>query len=100
MPVSIIPPRKAAKLESNPRDAALDAKEVQGRPSQKFLVRVTSLRRRLIDEDNLCEKYAVDLCRYAGILPSDEASQCKIEVCQEKVGKEKPEETIVEVFEL
>jgi hypothetical protein len=96
----LMPIRKAAELESNSSNAALDKKKVQGRPCQKFLVRVASIRKRLLDEDNLCEKYHVDLCRYAGILPCDEASQVKIEVCQKKAGKEDVEKTIIEVFEL
>ena len=94
------PVRKITKLESNSSNATLDTKEVQGRFSQKFLVRVTSVRKRLLDEDNLCEKYHVDLCRYAGIIPCDEAEKVKIEVCQKKAGKEDAEETIIEIFEL
>lgn len=96
----LLPVRKIAKLESDSSDAALDSKEVQGRISQKFLVRVTSIRKRLLDEDNLCEKYHVDLCRYAGIIPCDEADKVKIEVCQKKAGKEDVEKTIIEVFEI
>ena len=96
----LMPIRKAAKLESDFSNAALDKKKVQRRLGQKFLVRVTSVRKRLLDEDNLCEKYHVDLCRYAGILPCDEASQVKIEVCQKKAGKEDGEEIVIEVFEL
>ena len=94
------PVRKVAKLESDFGDAALDAEKVQGRFGQKFLVRVTSIRKRLLDEDNLCEKYHVDLCRYAGIIPCDEADKVKIEVCQKKAGKADEEKTVIEVFEL
>lgn len=96
----IIPTRKIAKLESNPCNAALGQKEVQGRIGQKFLVRITSIRKRLLDEDNLCEKYHVDLCRYCGALPTDTPDEVKIEVCQKKAGKKEPEKTIVEVFEI
>lgn len=92
--------RKTAKLESNSGNAALDSKKVQGQSGQKFLVRITSFRKRLLDEDNLCEKYHVDLCRYAGVLPDDAPGEVKIEVCQKKTGKEEPEKTLIEVFEL
>jgi hypothetical protein len=95
-----VPVRKVAKLESNIRNAPLGSETIQGEPSQKFLVRITSIRKRLLDEDNLCEKYHVDLCRYAGVLPTDSPSQVKIEVCQKKAGKKDVEETIIEVFKI
>lgn len=89
--------RPVAELESNPCDAPLEAEEVQRPVGKRFLVRITSIRKCLLDEDNLCEKYHVDLCRYAGIIPDDTAAKAKIEVCQFKAGKS-PEATIVEVF--
>lgn len=70
------------------------------RDTRRFLVRVTSVRRRLIDEDNLCEKYAVDCCRYAGLLPGDGPGQTKIEVIQRKASKEEEECTVIEIFQL
>jgi len=91
---------KIAKLESDSRNAPLGKKEVQGRTSQGFLVRVTSIRSRLLDEDNLCEKYHVDLLRYSsgGIL-GDEAGTTEIKVSQRKAAKGEIERTIVQVFE-
>jgi hypothetical protein len=74
--------------------------QVQERSSQRFLVRVTSIRKRLLDEDNLCEKYHVDLCRYAGMLPGDEAGTTKIETTQRKALKAEEEQTIIEIFSL
>jgi hypothetical protein len=92
-------PRPAAKLESNPGDGALGPEKIQRRFGPRLLVRVTSRRKRLLDEDNLCEKYHVDLCRYAKILPSDAPGKLKIEVCQVKTVKGEPEETVIEIFE-
>lgn len=88
-----------AIMEPNPSNATLDSLQVQERPSQRFLVRVTSIRKRLIDEDNLCEKYIVDLCRYAGVIPNDEAGQTQITVYQKKAGKGCAEETRIEIFD-
>lgn len=48
-------------MERDSRDAPLGKKKVQGSTSQRILVRVTSVRKRLIDEDNLCEKPCI-LC--------------------------------------
>lgn len=81
----------AAVVERNPRDGALGALPVQKATGGLFLVRVTAFRCRLLDEDNLAEKYHVDLCRYAGVLPSDAAGKAKITTSQEKVRTEAEE---------
>lgn len=66
----------------------------------KFLVSVTSFRRRLLDEDNLVAKWHVDALRYAGILPSDAPDQAKISVGQEKVKTEEEECTVITIEKL
>ena len=76
-----------------------EAQEVQGRSCERILVRVTSIRNRLLDEDNLCEKYHVDLCRYAGALPDDTPDKVKIEVCQRKAAKGERERTEIVINE-
>ena len=86
----------AAVVEHDPGDASLAAKALQRRDRRQFFVRVTSFRRRLLDEDNLCAKYHVDLCRYAGAIPDDAPGQVKIEVGQVK-GKH--EEIVIEIYE-
>ena len=86
------------KLERNPCNGALEAQEVQGQTGERILVRITSFRRRLLDEDNQCEKYHVDLCRYAGVIPCDTPGEVQIEVRQRKAHKAAREETLVEVF--
>lgn len=91
---------KVAKLERGARHAPLEEEEVQGSTSQRFLVRVVSYRKRLLDEDNLCEKYHVDLCRYAGILFGDEAGTTKIETSQVKIGKGKEEKVRIEIYQI
>jgi hypothetical protein len=85
-----------AVLEHDPGDASLEAKAVQRRDRRRFLVRVTAFRPRLLDEDNLCAKYHVDLCRYAGAIPDDAPGQVKIEVGQ---VKSKHEEILIEIYE-
>ena len=83
-------------MEHDPGDASLAAKALQRRDRRQFFVRVTSFRRRLLDEDNLCAKYHVDLCRYAGAIPDDAPGQVKIEVGQ---VKSKREEIVIEIYE-
>ena len=63
-------------------------------------MRVTSIRKRLADEDGLCEKYFVDLCRYAGIIPDDAPGVCKIQTGQRKAEKGEEEHTLIEIFNL
>lgn len=90
--------RTVAELESDSSDAALGAAQVQKNSGSRFLVRVTSFRRRLIDEDNLCEKYHVDLCRYSGALFGDGPATTKIEVSQEKVKAKDREFVRIEIY--
>ena len=86
-----------AFVEPDSGHAPLAAETVQRPAGRKFFVRVASFRRRLLDEDNLCEKYHVDLCRYAGAIPDDAPGQVKIEVGQ---VKSKHEEILIEIYEL
>lgn len=91
---------QAAKLERDPRDGAVGKVQVQERVGGRVLVRVTAYRNRLLDEDNLCEKYHVDLCRYAGIISGDEAGKTKIETGQVKTVHGEKERVLIEVFQL
>lgn len=88
------------QLEQRDADGALRKERPKGEDSKRFLVRVTSVRSRLIDEDNLCEKYVVDCCRYSGLLPGDGPRQTKIKATQREAQKGEEEHTVIEIFEL
>jgi hypothetical protein len=88
------------KLEPNPRNAPLAAKEVQRPTGERFLVRIEGRRKRLLDVDNSCEKYLVDLLRYCGVIPDDAPDKCEIEVSQTKCKKGEPEEITIKVFRI
>jgi hypothetical protein len=75
----------------------LEAVQAQAPDTGRILVRVTSFRRRLLDEDNLAEKYFVDCCRYAGLLASDAPDKTRIEVRQVKARSKEEEETVIEI---
>lgn len=62
--------------------------------SKRFRIRVTSFRSRLIDPDNLCPKYFIDCCRYAGLIPNDTSEDIVLEVAQQKSSSERTEITI------
>lgn len=90
-----------AKLERDIGDGTVGKVPVQKGVSGHFLVRVTAFRTRLLDEDNLCEKFHIDLLRYAsGGAFGDAPGTTKIEVCQEKVKDGEREEVRIEVFEV
>lgn len=89
--------RQTAKLESGLRDASLGTEQVQEKSRDRVLVRVESIRKRLLDEDNLCEKFHVDLCRYAGIISCDSPDKFKIEVGQRKTEKGELERTEITI---
>src|SRR5690349_16140772 len=80
--------RPAPVVERRAGNGPLGKRPPKKRDTRTFLVRVTAFRVRLLDEDNLCEKYHVDCCRYSGLLPSDAAGKARIETRQEKVGSE------------
>ncbi len=75
----------------------LGTNEAQERHSGRLAVVVTSFRRRLLDEDNLAIKWAVDACRYAGILHSDAPDQVSIKAKQQKVKTKEEERTEIEI---
>ena len=88
---------KAPILERTAGNAALVKAQVQGRAGDRILVRIESVRKRLLDEDNLVSKYHTDLCRYSGLIPSDAPGICKIETTQRKAAKGEAERTEITI---
>lgn len=87
-----------AELERHPGNGALAQGRVQKADAGRILVRITSVRKRLLDEDNLCEKYILDCCRYAGLIPDDSPEQVHVETFQRKAGKEEEEHTLIWIY--
>lgn len=87
----------APVVERRARSRALAKSKAQKGDTRRFFVRVTSYRVRLLDEDNLCEKYGVDCLRYSGILPGDSAAEARIVTSQEKVSRKEEERTTYEI---
>lgn len=98
-----LPPQgagSASVVEHSAGIVALAANQVKESHRPRFLVCITSVRNRLLDEDNLCQKYHVDLCRYAGALPSDTPGSCKIQTIQRKAAKGEKEHTEITIDEV
>jgi hypothetical protein len=91
---------KAAELERRSQVASSPQDAVQACAPRLLLVRVTGVRSRLLDEDNLCEKFHIDCLRYAGIIPDDSPDKVRIETRQRKAVKGEAECTVIEVFAL
>lgn len=89
-----------AKSERAVSDALAVTAQAQGASPGKFVVRVTSFRCNLLDEDNLVEKYHVDALRYAALLPGDSPGQATISVTQVKVATEEEEYTRIVITPL
>jgi len=89
-----------AVVEHGPGTLALAESQVEEENRPRVLVRVVSVRKRLLDEDNLCEKFHVDLCRYSGALHLDSPESCHIVTTQRKAAKGEPEHTEITVFKL
>lgn len=62
-------------------------------------VRITSFRRRLLDQDNLVGKFALDCCRYAGLIRQDTPDAISYEIRQIKVKTREEERTEIEIGE-
>lgn len=88
------------KLERNSRARTVGKGKAKAGDRPRFLVRVTSVRIRLLDEDNLCVKYCLDLARYAGAIPDDAPGTTRIEARQRKPEEGEEEGTLIEVFKL
>ena len=92
--------RPTAVVEPSPWNGALAKKKAQRFIGPKFHVRVESVRNRLLDEDNLCAKFHVDLLRYAGIIPGDSPTEVSIQTRQRKAEKGEQEKVIITVTPL
>ena len=90
--------RQAAELEPSAQPRALAAGTIEEKDTKRIFVRIESVRRRLLDEDNLCEKYHVDCCRYAGLLPADSPDKVSIQATQRKAEKGEAEHIKIEII--
>jgi hypothetical protein len=91
--------RQAAVLERPPKHEPLAAHQGKKGTAAKLLVRFVSVRKRLLDPDNVSCKWTLDALRYAGIISGDEPEKITLEVNQRKAGKGEPEQTIIEIYE-
>jgi hypothetical protein len=88
---------KTAKLEraacNEPLAESEGKKEASGRVHFKFV----SVRKRLIDPDNVSVKWLLDCCRRIGLVAGDEHDKITIETAQRKAAKGEEEHTQITI---
>jgi hypothetical protein len=67
------------------------------RDAGRVSVRITSVRKRLADPDNLVGKYFLDCCRYCGFLKDDTAADIEYTIAQRKVKEGEVECTEIQI---
>ncbi len=85
--------RPTAVMEPNPGHEPLAKAPLQKSVPARFHVRITSVRKRLIDPDNIAVKYVLDNCRAAGFIPDDSAKHIELTVGQRLADRPEPEHT-------
>ena len=91
------PAQKPPLVERAARSRALGKKQTKKTDPRRFFVTVTDVRKRLLDDDNLAEKYHVDCCRYAGLIHSDAGGTTKITTSQRAIGEGEEPHIIIEI---
>ena len=86
------------ELECSKKNAPLCVSQVEQRGTGKVFICLTSIRKRLIDTDNLCTKAIVDICRHSGIIHDDTAKEAQVCVRQRKPEKGEEEGTVIEIY--
>lgn len=93
-------PRQVAKPERTDRPSELAlARKAEKTGTERVHIRFTSVRKRLLDPDNVIPKWTLDALRYAGVIRGDEPEKITLEVAQRKAEKGETEHTLVEIFD-
>ncbi len=90
-------PRPTPKLECAALDGSLEAGKGKETGPSRVHIRFTSVRKRLLDPDNLSEKWLLDCLRYCRIIRGDEPEKITLETTQRKAAKGEEEHTLVEI---
>lgn len=83
--------------QQSTREKPLDSDQGKTQNSRRCVLRYTSYRCRLLDEDNWCTKFFTDALRYCGALPDDTPDKVTISVRQKKVAHRSQEKTLIEL---
>jgi hypothetical protein len=82
-------------LERNPLNGTLAKSEGKKSDSGRVHLCIVSIRKRLLDPDNLSPKWLIDCLRYSQIIRGDEPDKITLQVEQRKCAKGEEESTQV-----
>ena len=82
-------------VERHPSPRTLAKDEEQEGGAGRVHLRIVSIRKRLLDPDNLSVKWIIDCLRYARIIQGDEPDKITLQVEQRKCAKGEEESTQV-----
>ena len=88
---------ETAKLEQDTRHGTLAEKPIETRSTGRVHIRFVSVRKRLLDPDNICEKWTLDCLRYIGVIRGDEPDKITLETSQRKAAKGEAERTEITI---
>jgi len=86
-----------AKLERDTFTRSLAEGEVEKADTRRVHIRFISVRQRLCDPDNLCEKFLLDCLRNCGAISGDEPDKITLETTQRKTAKGEEEHTQITI---
>lgn len=92
--------RQGSELEPAIGSPALPAVKAKALHPGRVHIRITSVRKRLCDPDNLAVKWHLDCLRYCGAIRDDTPEEITLETTQRKAKKGEREETVIEVYGL
>lgn len=93
-------PGKPSELERTAGEIPLAKTEGKEAGSGRFLVCFVSVRKRLLDPDNISEKWMLDCLRYCRAIPGDEPEKIELQTTQRKCRKSEDPHTEIEVYQL
>jgi hypothetical protein len=80
-------------VERHPSAGTLATHEEQEGGASRVHLRIVSIRKRLLDPDNLSVKWLIDCLRYSSIIRGDEPDKITLQVEQRKCAKGEAEAT-------
>jgi len=89
--------RTPAKLEQDTWHGSLAKKPIETHTTSRVHIRFESVRKRLLDPDNICEKWTLDCLRYIGVIRGDEPDKITLETTQRRASKGEEEHTEITI---
>ncbi len=89
--------RESAEPKSALWIEPMEPEEDEGGNICRRRIRITSVRNRLHDPDNLSVKFIVDALRHCSVIKDDTTKEIEVYIKQEKVKTRKEEKTIIEI---